>query len=296
MAFLYFVILLVLIILGSLTRDFNYVQLAVLPMGLIAVLFQKFIHKKNIKKLGFQRCRLKQAAKAFIFPVVIICLVFVIDLIFGLIKSISLDRVENPYQHGEAGVKVSILILMVIITALLTFVAVLVTEELGFRGYLLTRLEKLGHRRALIYSSLLFGVWHLPPSLILIGSGLERSMVYVFNIFLLGILFGSLFMESRSLIPPSVFHGVWNALEYTLFGYGNFQAVFMGNSRILYDPEEGLVGTAILMAFAFIVLFRQGQSVSPGYFASRQPGRQGQPSPGSRRQGSGPGNYIIPNN
>jgi len=132
----------------------------------------------------------------------------------------------------------------------------LITEELAFRGYLITRLSKLGRMKALLYSSVLFGIWHIPPSILLLGSGVTRTAIYAVNIFLLGILFSYLFLESGSLIPSSIFHGVWNALEYTLFGYGNSQGVILGNSRILFDPEEGLVGTFVLLVFSIVVIWK----------------------------------------
>jgi len=253
MTILYFLICLLLITLGALTKSFNYGQFFVLPMGLIAVLFQKFIHQekikelgfKKIKELGFKKCSLKQAGKAFIYPLVIIFIIFLLDFIFHFVERISLSGVKNPFSKGEAGVNLQTLILIMAISAFFTFIASLITEELAFRGYLITRLSKLGRMKALLYSSVLFGIWHIPPSILLLGSGVTRTAIYAVNIFLLGILFSYLFLESRSLIPSSIFHGVWNALEYTLFGYGNSQGVILGNSRILFDPEEGLVGTFV---------------------------------------------------
>ncbi|MFQ6081822.1 MAG: lysostaphin resistance A-like protein [Candidatus Aminicenantia bacterium] len=256
MVILYFIICLFLITIGALTKNFNYEQLFILPIGVIAILFQKFIHRGKIKDLGFRKCKLKQILEAIIFPLVIIFLIFLIDFIFGFIKIQSLSELKNPFIKGQIGIDIGTLMLIILITALLTFIGALITEELAFRGYLITRLNKLGDLRALIYSSLLFGIWHIPVSAILLGTGAWRSVIYAFNIFLLGILFGNLFLESKSLIPPSLFHGVWNSLEYTLFGFGNAQAIFLGSSRIIFDPEEGFVGTIILIAFSLIALWK----------------------------------------
>jgi len=65
MTILYFLICLLLITLGALTKSFNYGQFFVLPMGLIAVLFQKFIHQEKIKELGFKKCSLKNKRARF---------------------------------------------------------------------------------------------------------------------------------------------------------------------------------------------------------------------------------------
>ena len=254
MTILYFFICLLLITLGALTKSFNYAQFFVLPIGLIAVLFQKFVHQERIKDLGFKKGNLKQIGKAFIYPLLIIFLVFLLDFIFHFVERISLSEVKNPFSKGEAGVNIQTLILILTLSAFFTFIGSLITEELAFRGYLITRLSKLGRIKALLFSSILFGIWHIPPSIFILGSGILRTAIYTVNIFLLGILFGYLFLESGSLIPSSIFHGLWNALEYTLFGYGNSQGVFLGNSRILFDPEEGLVGTIVLLVFSVVVI------------------------------------------
>lgn len=251
---IYFLTCLVFITLGVLTRDPNLAQFFVLPIGLVALLFQKFIHKERIRDLGFRKCPWRKIGQSLIFPIIIIFLIFLADFIFGFVDEVTLSRMENPFIKVEAHVNVWALILIIAITAFLTFVATLITEELGFRGYMINRLIHLGPLKALLLSSALFGLWHIPPSLILLGSGVGRCVVYVFNIFLLGILLGYLFLESKSLFAPSLFHGVWNALEYTFFGYGNIQGVFLGTDRILFDPEEGLIGTAVLLAFSFVAL------------------------------------------
>ena len=256
MYILYFLICFLLITLGALTKSFNYAQLFVLPIGLIAILFQKFIHKERVKDLGFRKCKLKQIGKAFIYPLGIIFLIFLLDFIFGFVKISPLSELKNPFVKNQLGINFWTLIFIIAISAFFTFIGSLITEELAFRGYLITRLSKLGAMKALLLSSFLFGIWHIPPSILLLGSGVIRTAIYAFNIFLLGILFGYLFLESKSLIPSSIFHGVWNALEYTLFGYGNIQGLFHGNSRIIFDPEEGLIGTIILIAFSFIVIWK----------------------------------------
>lgn len=251
---IYFLICLVFITLGALTKSPNLAQFFVIPVGILALLFQKFIHKERIRDLGFRKCPWRKIGQSLIFPIIIIFLIFTADFIFGFIDEVTLSRMENPFIKVEAHVNVWTLILIIAITSFLTFIAVLITEELGFRGYIMNRLIHLGPFKALLISSVLFGLWHIPPSLILLGSGIGRCAVYVFNIFLLGILLGYLFHASKSLFAPSLFHGFWNALEYALFGYGDIQGVFLGADRILFDPEEGLIGSVVLLAFSFLVL------------------------------------------
>jgi len=144
----------------------------------------------------------------------------------------------------------------VAVSALFTFIAALITEELAFRGYILTKLRKLGDRRSLWLSSLLFGVWHYPAAIILWDLGIFGSTLYVLNISLLGVLFGYVFLKSKSLVACSISHAVWNALEYSLFGVGNTEGLFAGSSRVLFDPEEGIIGTVVLTIVALVLALR----------------------------------------
>lgn len=254
MVIVYFLICLALITFGALTKNENYIPLFLLPMGIIALLFQKFIHKEKIKNLGFRKCKLSEMGKGFVFPVIIIFLVFFICYIFGFIKIKPLSQVV--IKEGKIGISLWSLILIIAFNAFITFIIAFITEELAFRGYMISRLRRFGYLKPLIFSSLLFGIWHLPPAIILLDYGILRSAIYVFNISLLGILFGSLFLESKSLIPPSIFHGVWNALDYGLFGLGEAQGIFTGDSKMIFDPEEGIISSAVLILFSIIILWR----------------------------------------
>jgi sodium transport system permease protein len=89
-------------------------------------------------------------------------------------------------------------------TAVLLFAAVpAVCEELAFRGFILTGLER-GHRTrsAILLSALLFGFMHVLLSL----------FQQLFNATLLGIVLGLIAVRSRSILPGMAFHFINNAL------------------------------------------------------------------------------------
>jgi sodium transport system permease protein len=88
--------------------------------------------------------------------------------------------------------------------AVLLFAAVpAVCEELAFRGFILTGLER-GHRTrsAILLSALLFGFMHVLVSL----------FQQLFNATLLGLVLGLLAVRSRSILPGIVFHFINNSL------------------------------------------------------------------------------------
>ncbi|MFZ2054617.1 MAG: type II CAAX endopeptidase family protein [Candidatus Aminicenantales bacterium] len=225
----YFFVALILITAGSLTKDPDIAQFFILPIGIVAVLFQKILHKGRVRDLGFRGCSLKHAAQAVALPIGIILSVSFLDYGLGIVKIAPLSEITQPFT-GQAGTSPGGFLLVLLAGALLTFAGVFISEELGFRGYLMTRLAGHGGFKALLFSSTLFGVWHIPSSLILLGSGMRGTVIYAVNIFLLGIVFGYLFLASGSLVPSSLCHGVWNALEYGLFGYGKDKNLVFGSA------------------------------------------------------------------
>ncbi len=117
-------------------------------------------------------------------------------------------------------------------TALVLFAIVpAVCEELAFRGFILTGLEK-GHeaRAAIVMSAVLFGFMHVLLSL----------FQQLFNATLLGIVLGLLAVRSRSILPGIVFHMINNSLAVLT---GVWLASEMGRhyaSWIYRDPTQGL--------------------------------------------------------
>ena|GEM_PF-3314287 len=261
MTFLYYFLALALVTLGALTGNPSVVSVSVLPIGVLALLFQRFIHKDSVRILGFSGCSGAQTVVAAMLPIVIILFVFGIDLVFGSIRIQSLDVVPHPSDSSVIGISFFGLVGIIVISAIVTMFGSFFTEELAFRGYLITRLRNMGAMRAALLSALLFGFWHLPASLFVLHPDRVTSVVYVLNIVLLGILLAGLYLESGSLIPPSICHGVWNALDYTLFGFGATRGVFPGQSRIIFDPDEGIVGTMVLLAACILWIRMKGGSL-----------------------------------
>jgi sodium transport system permease protein len=86
------------------------------------------------------------------------------------------------------------------ILLLLIAVAPAICEELAFRGFILSGLRHLGHnRRAIIFSSLLFGLTH---------GILQQSLIAS----LVGVILGYVAVQSGSIFPCMVFHLCHNAL------------------------------------------------------------------------------------
>lgn len=134
--------------------------------------------------------------------------------------------------------------------------SVSLTEEIGWRGYLLPRLQTLGLRRALLLSGLLHGVWHLPVILLTSLYHPEGSRFVVIPVFLvlvtaLGVFLGWLRLRTGSVWPPVLAHSANNV------GLSWLSLFVVGDAvMIQYIAEEGLVHMVAYIAVAAAILFR----------------------------------------
>jgi sodium transport system permease protein len=131
-----------------------------------------------------------------------------------------------------------------------------ITEEVAFRGFILSGLER-GYRTwtAILFSALLFGVLHVLLSL----------FNQLFPGTLLGIVLGLLAIRSRSLLPGVVFHLINNGLGVLMVALG---ARLAGMSWLFRDAEHGLFRwpivaiTGALAAWMLVKLARPGRALS----------------------------------
>ena len=110
---------------------------------------------------------------------------------------------------------------------LLVFTPVLVAlvEEVTFRGFLLGRLRRALPGRpwpALLLSALAFALWHITVNLLTVGETNVAStgpaslpvalLGGLLSVFLAALLFGALYLHTRSLVAPFLAHWLVNAL------------------------------------------------------------------------------------
>lgn len=94
-------------------------------------------------------------------------------------------------------------------------------EELGWRGFLLPKLLPLGEWKALLLSGFIWGIWHAPTT-ILHGYNFPLHpylgvLVMTIGCMLLGVIFGWLYLKTRSPWAPALAHGTFNAIAGVSF-------------------------------------------------------------------------------
>lgn len=125
-------------------------------------------------------------------------------------------------------------------------------EEIGWRGYMLTRLIDSGIRAPILISGLIWGLWHAP--LILSGqyaSGphpMLSSGLFLAGIVAGGYVFAWLRLSSGSIWPCIWGHAVWNAVIQGAFDRST-------SGRSVWVGESGVLTAGMLILFA-IVLYK----------------------------------------
>ncbi|MCF2136148.1 MAG: CPBP family intramembrane metalloprotease [Candidatus Thorarchaeota archaeon] len=139
----------------------------------------------------------------------------------------------------------------IIITSLVAFV-----EELTYRGYLLTRMERIwGRNHAILGSSLIFSLlhfgWWTPLGVI----PLHLVILFTLNIFLGGVVLSfSYYVSGRRLWVPLGFHFMWNILAYVIFPVYPRDSVFLPE---IFQIEWGVttvVGFLFALSLVYVVV------------------------------------------
>ncbi len=124
-------------------------------------------------------------------------------------------------------------------------------EEIGWRGYLLTRLIEAGVPRPVLVSSLVWALWHLP--LVVSGqyaAGPNRVLsaaVFVATVVGIGFTMAFLRLSTGSVWPAIVLHGVWNAVIQGTFDTSTKEpSIWVGEAGILVAAASLAVAWALV--------------------------------------------------
>ena len=124
-------------------------------------------------------------------------------------------------------------------------------EEIGWRGYMLTRLIDAGVPRPVLVSGLIWGLWHVP--LVLVGvyaagpSPTLSAVLIMVSITSFGYVIARMRLETGSVWPAVVLHAAWNSVIQ-----GPFDGATEGPGAMLWVGESGIVTALTLVVAAFV--------------------------------------------
>ncbi|MCI0768102.1 CPBP family intramembrane glutamic endopeptidase [Bacillus sp. TL12] len=146
-----------------------------------------------------------------------------------------------------------IVVLSGILGSLLNLIPVM-GEEMGWRGYMLTRLVDAEFSRPILISGLIWATWHVP--IVIAGLYVEGTSVFLS---VLGIYFcivpfsyitAYLRLITGSVWPSVIIHTTWNAIIQ-----GPFARATTGYQLEIWIGESGLI-TALIISITAIIVYR----------------------------------------
>ena len=230
----------------------------------IVGLILSFYFGSRFKDIGFRKGNLKSYLLAYFVPAITSLLILILLILTGLgefqIDPILIDRVGNVKS-----VLMRVLIFGPTIGALLGFVSGL-GEEIGWRGFLHSRLVSLKIKHPFLITGIIWAIWHWP--LILFSDYATSAHPAVSLIlFTLSILSYSVFMgylreKSGSVFTAGLAHGAHN-----LWIQGIYPAfILKGELDPYFGGESGLFIVVIYLCVAGFIyrkLLTDGRVLDP---------------------------------
>jgi membrane protease YdiL (CAAX protease family) len=130
-------------------------------------------------------------------------------------------------------------------------------EEIGWRGYMLTRLIESGAPMPIFASGVIWGLWHAP--LILGGVYLAgqppalSALLWMVVATSFSFVFARLRLETGSVWPAIVLHAAWNGIIQAAFDPAS-----SGETATLWVGESGILVALTMIAAAIISARREG--------------------------------------
>jgi membrane protease YdiL (CAAX protease family) len=213
-------------------------------------------------RLGGRR-GLRALGLAFILPAMICTVAYGLAWSLGLAGFVL---VEHPMVAALTGgsraplVVMGVHVLLAMTLGLVGSGISAIGEEIGWRGYMLTRLIDAGVPAPILTSGLIWAIWHIP--LILAGqyaagpSATLSALLFLVTATASGVIHGQLRIWSGSIWPPILLHSVWNSVTQNVF-----DRAINGANATIWVGESGILVALVLVTVAVVVSRRRGPIV-----------------------------------
>jgi membrane protease YdiL (CAAX protease family) len=252
-------------LLGLFNTEFNLFNFDILLFTIsLTFLCNKFRKNRKCFEIGltFDKTVIKNVITTLIFAFITFVFLYIL-----LIVSDNLEYLPNSKNFDP-----NILTIYLVNVLIMVIIEELIFRSIGFQ----ILEENLGGTFAIIFTSIIFTSVHLlNPNISIMG---------FINIFLAGILFGTMYYKSKSLFPMIIFHLIWNLSLSLIIGSkvsganfpkllyqmkyqdtNSFNRIFFGSS---FGLEEGLVTTIILIILTIftIIYFEESPLIMSGKY------------------------------
>lgn len=224
--------------------------------GLVGILYS-YVFDRNFKALAFTRPTLKAMVWAYFVPALTAVLILGLLLLFKFAEfEVSPKAIEK--KAGLSGALFAILVLAPTIGMLVAFVSGL-GEEIGWRGFLHTKLQFLTPNKRYLLTGFIWSMWHWP--LIIFGDYSTSDLPFLNVLFFTGAVMGvSFFMgllrdKTNSVFPAALVHG-----SHNMWILGIAPAFYKAGPLVPYVGGESGAFCALIYAGLALFIARKGNS------------------------------------
>jgi uncharacterized protein len=233
-------------------------------MPALASIVARLLLREGIRDVSFRfggRVGLRSIGFAVLMPLIVGTLAYGIAWATGLVSFSAITPSPAELAMSPAAARLAALepisrfvASVALGTTIFTVYGCLWTagEEIGWRGYMLTRLIAAGVPQPLLVSGLIWALWHFP----LILSGAYASGPFpllsagLFMIMVIGmaLVAGVLRLRSGSVWPAIVLHSAWNSIIQNPFdrsSIGPGATLWVGESGVLVAVTTLIVGVLV---------------------------------------------------
>lgn len=232
----------------------SYYVSIIVQVGIIFLLplllfkkMNKIKYKETFDFYGFKKISFKCIVLAVILGVVLFVLnTFVANFFYSIIESLGY---KSHSSGGAVGATWWTLVLNIICTAVLPAIC----EETLHRGMLLRGISRLGAKRAILISGLLFGLLHM-------------NIEQFFYATLIGFFFGYIAFGTDSIYPTIILHFMNNALS-TFMQFARVKGWAIGSvftnfmKALSTNRFLGFVVMLLVLVLLFIFLFALSRAI-----------------------------------
>jgi len=240
---------------GDSIRNHVGLVLALMWMPALASIAARLALKEGSADISFRfggRIGLRMTLIAWFYPLA------VGTLAYGFAWAAGLVEFRSPTVPGFPAVSAPLPAFSTLVAIRLTIgvpIAALAAagEEIGWRGYMLTRLIEAGVPFPLLFSGVIWACWHMP--LILGGvyaSGLHPTAsagLFLITTPAIGLLLARVRLTSGSIWPAIVGHSAWNATIQGVFDFSSAP-----DATALWVGESGVLVAVASVAVAWVLV------------------------------------------
>ena len=249
---------------GRMSQDHPNLMLLLMWMPALSSVVARLALREGIRDVSFRfggKTGLRSIAFAILMPLVVGTVAYGIAWTTGLVGFSAITPSPDELSMSPAAVWLAGLgpiprFLVSVALGATVFVATnsfwTAGEEIGWRGYMLTRLIVAGVPQPLFVSGLIWGTWHLP--LVLSGvyaSGqfpLVSAGLFLVTVTGVALVIGVLRLRSGSVWPAILLHAAWNSIILNPFdrsSVGPNATLWVGESSVLVAVTTLILGLIV---------------------------------------------------